>query len=200
MKRYRCLCTIGRRLLFFLCQNLLYNVIGCSLNCNYRCIFTCNNINAYVGFTVVVVIGITFVIIIIKFRNRFGLRIPTDCTGISLYTFGFCRCFCCNLTFIPYMSCCRNFFFLCVSADGTSVNFYARFGTGCFFFDCSVIPCMLCVFFMYIIVSCLFPLQCCHHQLSGTCVRLYLCFKVWCCVQGVAAVWKTFYQFSSVLN
>ena len=168
MKRYRCLCTIGRRLLFFLCQNLLYNVIGCSLNCNYRCIFTCNNINAYISFTVVVV----------KFRNNFGFCFTADRTCVRLYALDFCRCFCCNLTFIPYMSCCRNFFFLCVSADCTSVNFYTCFGTGCFFFDCSVIPCMLCMFFMYIIVSCLFPLQCCHRQLSGTCVRLYLCFKV----------------------
>ena len=147
MKRYRCLCTIGRRLLFFLCQNLLYNVIGCSLNCNYRCIFTCNNINAYISFTVVVV----------KFRNNFGFCFTADRTCVRLYALDFCRCFCCNLTFIPYMSCCRNFFFLCVSADCTSVNFYTCFGTGCFFFDCSVIPCMLCMFFMYIIVSCSFP-------------------------------------------
>ena len=130
--------------MFFLCQNLLYNVIGCSLNCNCRCIFTCNNINAYISFTVVVivvflvVIGITFVVIalvVVKFRNNFGFCFTADRTGISLYALGFCRCFCCNLTFIPYMSCCRNFFFLCVSADGTSVNFYTCFGTGCFFFD-----------------------------------------------------------------
>lgn len=106
--------------------------------------FTCNNINAYISFTVVVV----------KFRNNFGFCFTADRTGVRLYALGFCRCFCCNLTFIPYMSCCRNFFFLCVSADCTSVNFYTCFGTGCFFFDCSVIPCMLCVFFMYIIVSC----------------------------------------------
>ena len=164
MKGYRCLCTIGRRLLFFLCQNLLYNVIGCTLNCNCRCIFTCNNINAYIGFTVVVVIGITLIVIVgiafvvialvvVKFRNNFGFCFTADRTGISLYALGFCRCFCCNLTFIPYMSCCRNFFFLCVSADCTSVNFYASFGTGCFFFDCSVIPCMLCLFFIKIIIK-----------------------------------------------